>query len=77
MGGAAEIVTDECGILVPPGDVGALADALGRLVDDDGLRGRLGSAAPARARALCDPAAVLGRLDGLLGELTARRRVPA
>lgn len=77
MGGAAEIVTDECGILVPPGDVGALADALGRLVDDDGLRERLGSAAPARALALCDPAAVLGRLDGLLGELTARRRVPA
>lgn len=77
MGGAAEIVTDECGILVPPGDVESLAGALGRLIDDDGLRGRLGSAAPARARALCDPANALGRLEDLLGGVTALERIPA
>jgi glycosyltransferase involved in cell wall biosynthesis len=32
------------GLLVPPDDPGALAMAIGRLLDDDELRGRLGAA---------------------------------
>jgi glycosyltransferase involved in cell wall biosynthesis len=36
-------------LLVPPGDEAALARALVRLVDDDGLRRRLGEAARRRA----------------------------
>ncbi len=47
VGGLVEVVRDdENGILVPPADVGALAAALGRLLDPD-LRARLGAAGPA------------------------------
>jgi glycosyltransferase involved in cell wall biosynthesis len=66
MGGAREILTEDCGLLVPPGDDGALAAALERLVSDRALRQRLGQAGPARARALCDPADQLHRLRSLL-----------
>ena len=34
----------ETGLLVPPDDPGALAVAIGRLMDDPGLRARLGAA---------------------------------
>lgn len=71
LGGATEIVTEECGLLIPPGDGGALASALARLMDDPDARRRLGAAGPARAAALCDPGRVLGRLDGLLTGLCA------
>jgi glycosyltransferase involved in cell wall biosynthesis len=49
-GGHADMIVDgETGILVPAGDVGALREAMQRLVDDEGLRTRLGDAARARA----------------------------
>jgi len=48
-GGNGELVGDgETGLVVPPGDVGALANALSRLLDDPTLRHRLGSAARQR-----------------------------
>jgi len=40
-GGIGELVGDEAGILVPPGDVEALAAALAQLVGDTGTRERL------------------------------------
>lgn len=40
---------DEEGLIVPPGDVSALAVALRRLIDDDGLRLRMADAARRRA----------------------------
>ncbi len=67
LGGALEIVDETCGVLVPPNDVDALAAALARLIDDAGARRRLGAAGPARAAALCDPAAILRQMETLLG----------
>ena len=66
IGGAAEIVDETCGVLVPPGDPAALAEALDALIADPGARARLGGAGPARAAFLCDPAAMLDRLAAIL-----------
>ena len=50
MGGIPEVViAGETGLLVPPGDPVALAAAFERLVDDAGLRRRLGRAGRERA----------------------------
>ena len=72
LGGAAEIVDESCGLLVPPGDARALAEALTRLIDTPDLRSRLGAAGPARARRLCDPAQALTRLESLLRSACAK-----
>jgi rhamnosyl/mannosyltransferase len=40
----------ETGLVVPPGDAGALAAALERLLGDEGLRRKLGEQAQARVR---------------------------
>lgn len=63
LGGAREIVTPACGALVRPGDDEALRSALQALVDDPSRREALGVAGPARARALCDPAAQIAALE--------------
>ena len=50
VGGLPELIIDHaCGLLVPPGDVGAFAGAAAALVRDADLRRRLGEAGPARA----------------------------
>jgi glycosyltransferase involved in cell wall biosynthesis len=72
LGGAAEIVDETCGLLVPPGDADALAQALVRLIDDPGTLARLGAGGPARARTLCDPTKALTRLESLLRSVCAK-----
>lgn len=52
VGGLTDALEDGItGLLVPPGDVRALRDAVSRLLADAGLRERLGRAAEAKARA--------------------------
>lgn len=63
IGGAVEIVDKTCGVLVAPGDDAGLSQVLSRLIVDPGERAGLGTAAPARARHLCDPVTQLGRLE--------------
>jgi glycosyltransferase involved in cell wall biosynthesis len=48
---ASEEVVGDAGLLVPPGDVGALADALAALLDAPDARRRLGAKGRARAEA--------------------------
>ncbi|HWK11103.1 MAG TPA: glycosyltransferase family 4 protein, partial [Vicinamibacterales bacterium] len=75
VGGALEIVTRDCGLLVPPGEPGALTNALRQVISDPALRTRLGAAGPARAATLCDPARQLGSLASVIGRTIAARGV--
>lgn len=62
VGGIPEVVRDgENGLLVPPGDAGALAAALERIVHDDGLRASLVAAAAPSVEELAEPR-ILGRI---------------
>lgn len=69
-GGPAEIIERErSGLLVPPGDVAALADALQRLAGDSTLRARLAAAGLERARAY-EPAAVAAQVLAVYRSVT-------
>lgn len=59
VGGIPDVVTPEVGILVPPRDVDALAQAMTRLARDPAERARMGRAAEERYQRLFAPAAVL------------------
>ena len=62
-----QVVPGETGLLVPPGDVPRLAEALRRLVVDAALRRRMGDAGRARAVSLYDERVVVERTLDLLG----------
>jgi glycosyltransferase involved in cell wall biosynthesis len=70
-GGPSELVANDVdGLLTPPGDVEALAEALRRLSDDPGLRQRLGVAAVQRSREFTPERTAQQLLDvyrGILG----------
>jgi glycosyltransferase involved in cell wall biosynthesis len=73
--GPRELLTDGVdGLLVKEGDVPALAAAIGRMMDDEGLRARLGEQAVG-AMARYTPEAVGAEWDALLDDLV--RPVPA
>jgi glycosyltransferase involved in cell wall biosynthesis len=75
-GGSAEILTDErtgerYGMLVPPGDPAAVADALRALIDDPVARARFRGRARQRADALGDPRRAMARFTDLVREAIA------
>jgi glycosyltransferase involved in cell wall biosynthesis len=76
MGGALEIVDSSCGVLVPPGDSVTLATTLRRLIQDSGLRSRMGAVGPSRARQLCDPCRQINALYDFFS-LTCKRDLAA
>ena len=74
VGGIPEAVADNAnGLLVAPGDAGALAKALGALLNDAALRARLGDAARATVRERFSTEAALGQLSALYRELAPAR----
>jgi glycosyltransferase involved in cell wall biosynthesis len=81
VGGIPEVLGD-CGLLVPPDDPDALADALAVLADDPGLRASLGARARRRARAEFGVARMAAAYQELWARVLAsprshRLRVPA
>ena len=62
VGGIPDLVTRESGILVPPGDPRALANAMMRLASDHELRARMGYEARARYEKLFSPWVVVPML---------------
>ncbi len=75
VGGNPELVRDgERGILFEPGNVGALAEALHRLIEDSQLRKALGSNAERFIRNGFSRAASANRMAEIYEELLASRR---
>ena len=64
--GPREIVTEECGVLAPPGDAAALAEALRAIICTPDRRALLGRGGPARAKAICEPARGLSNFWAIL-----------
>jgi glycosyltransferase involved in cell wall biosynthesis len=71
LGGAPEIVSNECGRLVAPERIDALADAVRELIERPELRARLGAAGRTHAAARCAPEVVLPQLARTLAGLGA------
>ena len=68
LGAAPEIIDPSCGVLVPPEDPQALADALERLKNAH-IRACF-SGGPARAKAMCEPAQQMKRIAEALAHHT-------
>lgn len=73
VGGIPDLLTPETGILVPPGDAAALAEAMRRLASDPHLRSAMGRAARERYLKLSSPDAVLPLLQSTYLRLAGAR----
>lgn len=70
-GATRELVTDEAGILVRPGDRQALADGFGRLIASAELRGRLAESARMRVAEGFDAERIAGTLRAMIASAAA------
>jgi glycosyltransferase involved in cell wall biosynthesis len=76
VGAMAEVVRQAgCGIVVPPDDELALADALGKVLSDPALRDRLGRAGRAAATERYDCGRTIDDLVQVYEEVPGPRRV--
>jgi glycosyltransferase involved in cell wall biosynthesis len=74
VGAHSEVIEPEVsGILVPPGDIAALADALACVIKDESLRGRLAKGARARFLENFDVRRYAARLEQLHADLFGPR----
>jgi glycosyltransferase involved in cell wall biosynthesis len=77
VGGLLDLIShEETGLLVPPGDSAALAEAISRLLEDGALRSRLGEAARTRADRY-RVSVVTDRLEEIFAEVVAGGRARA
>ena len=77
VGGTPEALEDGVsGLLVPPGDSGALARAISRLLDDAPLAARLGHEARARIADAFSVGKMVSATENLYRELLARKHRP-
>src|SRR5689334_9906497 len=72
IGGSPDLLTPETGILIPPRDSAALADAMQRLAADPALRKQMGAAARQRYLELFAPDAVLSMLVDTYSRVSGR-----
>ena len=74
IGGVTDMLTPETGLLVPPGEPKALADAMNRLAADRDLRERMGRAARQRYEDVFSPRAVQPLLLDIYRRVAASRQ---
>ena len=67
VGAVPDTVPDDAGLLVPPGNVAALRDALARVIDDAALRTRLAAGARRARERLPTWEEACARLEDALG----------
>ena len=77
VGGIPDVVTRETGILVPPEDTEALAEAIRVLAADPALRAQMGRAAKERYEKLFSPASVLPLMLSTYQRVIARSANPS